>query len=131
MTIRILSAAALAAGLICAGAAQAADAPAAGDAAKGKVTFGQQCMLCHSVVAGQGGAGPSLAGVVGRKAGTGPGFPAYTKALKSSAVVWTPATLDQFLSGPAKMIPGTSMPISVTQPEMRKNIVAYLATLKK
>lgn len=105
-------------------------ANAAGVAAKGKVLFNAQCSLCHSDAAGQEGQGPSLNGVVGRKAAGDPGFPAYTKALKASGQTWTAAQLDLFLSGPSKLVPGTAMPITVPNPQDRANVIAYLASLK-
>jgi cytochrome c len=126
MKTSVLALAATAA-LIGAGAAHAA---AGGDSAKGKTLFDQQCSLCHSVAPGQEGQAPNLRGVVGRKAGADAGFPAYTTAIKGSHKVWTPATLDVFLSGPAKYIPGTAMPITVANPADRKNLIAYLASQK-
>ena len=112
-------------------AAGAASAQAAGDAAKGKTIFDQQCKTCHSNVAGQEIAAPSLFGVVGRKAGSDPGFKAYTPAIKASNVVWTQPNLNRFLSGPGDMIPGTAMPITLASPADRANVIAYLASLKK
>ena len=105
-------------------------AHAAGDPAKGKILFNQQCSLCHSAAPGQEGAAPSLHGVVGRKAAGDASFPAYTKALKASGQTWTVAALDTFLSGPAKLVPGTAMPITLANPQDRRNVIAYLATLK-
>jgi cytochrome c len=127
MKTTVLAFAATAA-LVSAGAAQAA---ATGDIAKGKTLFDQQCSLCHSVAPGQEGQAPNLLGVVGRKAGADPGFPAYTTAIKGSHKVWTKTSLDLFLSGPAKYIPGTAMPITVANPADRQNVIAYLASLKK
>lgn len=118
----------LSAALLAAGAASAAGS--AVDIAKGKALFDGQCSLCHSDSAGVEGAAPSLNGVVGRKAASDPGFPAYTKALKASGVAWTEATLDQFLTGPQKMVPGTAMPISIASPIDRHHVIAYLASLK-
>ena len=108
----------------------ASAATAKGDAAKGKILFGSQCMLCHSVAPGQEGAAPNLAGVVGRKAASDPGFPAYSKALKASGLTWTAANVNKFLSGPAKLVPGTNMPITLSNPADRANVVAYLASTK-
>ena len=105
-------------------------AHAAGDPVKGKALFSAQCSLCHSATTEEGAA-PSLLGVVGRKAAGDPGFPAYTKALKASGLTWTAATLDTFLSGPTKLVPGTAMPITLAKPLDRANVVAYLATLKR
>jgi cytochrome c len=127
MTRRLLALAAAAA-LIGAGAAHA---QAAGDAAKGKTVFNAQCSACHSANRGQEGAAPSLYGVLDRKAGTEPGFPSYSSAIKASGKIWTAANLNLFLSGPAKLIPGTAMPITLANPADRANVIAYLSTLKK
>ncbi len=67
--------------------------------------------------------------MVGRTAGTQKGFD-YSDGLAKSALVLTPATLDQFLSGPAALVPGSTMGVKVAQPEVRADIIAYLATLK-
>lgn len=119
---------AAAAALMAAGSAHAAGA--AGDVAKGAVVFKQQCVACHSTKAGQEGAAPSLAGVVGRVSGSEPGF-SYTPAIKAAHIAWTPAKLDAFLSGPAKLVPGTAMPITLADPQQRHDVIAYLASLHK
>jgi cytochrome c len=113
--------------LVVAGAASAQSA----DVAKGKAIFDQQCKLCHSTVAGQEINAPSLYGVVGRKAAGDPSFQSYSAALKASKLVWTPPNLNKFLAGPAQMVPGTAMPITLSSPADRTNVIAYLATLKK
>lgn len=91
-----------------------------------------QCRSCHSVMPGRNGAGPSLWGVVGRRAGTKPEFAGrYTGALVGSGLVWDAATLDRWLAGPTKLVPGTRMAIvPVDDPARRKQIVDYLATLR-
>ncbi|HLY79680.1 MAG TPA: c-type cytochrome [Caulobacteraceae bacterium] len=99
----------------------------AGDAAKGSDIYDDRCSGCH--VIGGVGQGPALAGVVGRKAGAAPGF-AYTAALKHSGVTWTPANLDRWLSGPQKVVPGTAMVAIVPDAAERRELIAYLATLK-
>ena len=55
---------------------------------------------------------------------------AYTPAMKASGVVWTPAELDRFLQGPRKLIPGTAMSVTVNDPVQRRDLIAYLGTLK-
>ncbi len=110
--------------------AAAGAAHAAGDAKKGAIIFRNQCAVCHSPVAGQNRVGPSLFGVVGRKAGTVPGFH-YSAANKSSGIVWTEAELDKYLASPQKVVHGTTMPFAgIENPVPRANVVAYLATLK-
>jgi cytochrome c len=102
----------------------------AADPKAGQQTFREQCGLCHQGGPGDGdgGQGPSLRGVVGRKAGSLPGF-GYTPALKASGLIWTPEMLDRFLTDPQKLVPGTAMPISVPDAKTRQDLIAYLATL--
>ncbi|AOR79327.1 c-type cytochrome [Novosphingobium resinovorum] len=96
---------------------------------EGAVLFKQRCAACHSTEAGKkSGAGPNLSGIVGRNAGTG-AYP-YSPALKKVNVRWDARTLDSWLSGPSKMVPGTRMFTSVPVPDDRKAIVAYLSGLK-
>jgi cytochrome c len=97
-----------------------------GDAEKGKVQF-LQCRACHTLEAdGSNKVGPNLWGVVGRKAGLVPGFN-YSDAMKNSAVIWTDATLDQWLARPAEFMPGNTMIfVGIRRPEDRADIIAYL-----
>lgn len=103
-----------------------AAARADGDAALGKAVF-SRCSACHAVTA-QNKIGPGLAGIVGRKAGSVPGF-RYSKALAASDTVWDEASLEQFLAGPAKMVSGTNMSFALAKPDDRANVIAYLKTL--
>jgi cytochrome c2 len=102
---------------------------AEGDAVAGK-KLAMKCASCHSFEAGKIKIGPSLFGVVGRKAGTEPKF-AYSKAMKNSNVVWTPDKLDEYLSGPKTLVLGNHMGYDgLSKANSRANIIAYLATLK-
>jgi cytochrome c len=95
----------------------------------GEALFRQRCQACHSVAAtGSAGVGPNLKAVVGRKA-AGTGFN-YSPALTQSKLTWTPATLDKFLSGPTRMVPGTRMIISLTDAAQRKAVIQYLSGTK-
>lgn len=87
------------------------------------------CRSCHSTQAGQNGIGPTLAGIVGSKAGAAAGYN-FSPALKGSGIVWDRASLDTWLQGPMKMVPGTKMVIPVSDPAKRKAIIDYLETLK-
>jgi cytochrome c len=88
------------------------------------------CAVCHSVKAGANGIGPSLAGVVGRKSGVVAGY-AYSPAFKKLKVTWTAAKLDQWLTNPMKMAPGTKMSFAgYPEAAKRKAVIAYLKTLK-
>lgn len=106
-----------------------AQAPAAGDPAAGEKVF-NQCKACHTVQAGQNRVGPSLHGVVGRKAGQVEGFK-YSDALKSANVTWTPENIDKYLADPKGFIPGNKMAFAgLKKPEDRANVIAYLSQQK-
>jgi len=105
-------------------------AHAAGNAGTGAVLF-NRCTICHSNAKGAANKlGPNLFGVVGRKAGTYPGF-SYSAAMKRAGFVWTPARLRDYLATPQKLVPGNAMPFAgIPNPQQRADIVAYLGTLK-
>jgi glucose/arabinose dehydrogenase/mono/diheme cytochrome c family protein len=129
--------------LLASSVAHAADQPASpiGNADRGKTLFVQSCAVCHSTgtnigpAAGQpgtaavAGQGPLLAGVVGRRAASLPNF-GYTPALTASRLTWDPATLDRFLTNPVTVVPGTNMVLPVPDATDRRDIIAFLATLK-
>lgn len=96
----------------------------------GNTLFGQQCGACHSVKPGETRVGPSLAGVIGRKAGTVPGY-SYSPALKASGKMWTAASLDTWLTNAAAAVPGTKMPYKQADAAKRQAIITYLTTLPK
>jgi cytochrome c len=96
------------------------------DSARGKTVF-SQCSGCHATTS-QNKVGPHLAGVFGRTAGTVPGF-SYSKAMAGSGTVWNEQTLDAFLAAPSKTVPGTSMPVALSSPQDRADVIAYLKTL--
>jgi nitrite reductase (NO-forming) len=100
--------------------------PTTGDASAGRLVF-RKCQACHSIEPGKNMLGPSLAGVIGRKAGTEAGYN-YSPAMKSADIVWNPATLDQYLTDPAKVVPGNKMPFPGLKTEDdRADVIAYLA----
>ena len=105
-------------------------ANAQGDAAHGKTLFDQRCSLCHSTDASDPSEGPSLGGVVGRKAGSESHFSGYSKALQASGLTWTPENLNTFITAPGTMVPGTMMVISLPQQKDRDDVIAYLASTK-
>ena len=84
------------------------------------------CKACHTVQKGaRSGLGPNLNGVVGRPAASLPGFN-YSPALKGSKLRWDEKTLSEFIAAPTKKVPGTRMPIGMTDPAKRAAIIAYL-----
>jgi cytochrome c len=123
------SAVAASAALACVLWAGVAEAQGKGDAAKGETLFKQRCSACHSIATPPPpGPAPNLRGVVGRKAGAA-NFK-YSKALPASGLTWTAQNLDKFLAAPATVIPGTFMVIAVPKPDERRDLIAYLATVK-
>lgn len=101
-------------------------AGADGDPKRGAQQF-RQCAACHSMAAGEHLTGPSLAGVVGRPAGSADGFHRYSQALEQSGIVWTDDALDDWLRNPAELVPGTSMRIrGIAEKAARRDIVAFL-----
>lgn len=95
------------------------------NAVDGEKIFTTRCAECHSLT--KNIFGPELGGVVGRKAGTVPAYP-YSAALKQSGIVWDAASLDKWLSGPQKDLPGALMPVSIADPRTRADIIAYLVS---
>ena len=126
--------------ILLAGPANAQDAAAGDDlgarvatvwpefAAAGKQDFAQ-CSVCHSTD-GTNGVGPSLQGIVGRKAGMFAGF-RYSRAMKGADITWDDKTLDAYLTDPQKAIPGNVMPFSgLADAKQRSDLIAYLKTVK-
>ena len=71
--------------------------------------------------------GPSLAGIVGRKAGTESGY-SYSPAMKQADIVWDAKTLDGYLDNPQKVVPGNKMPFPGLKTQNdRIDVIAYLA----
>ena len=102
---------------------------ARGDSARGERVF-QRCFACHSVVAGEDKLpGPNLRGVIGRRAGTLPGFrfsPALIEA-GTGGLVWTRATLDAYLADPERFLPGTEMGMPGLRNAVdRRDVIDYL-----
>ena len=93
----------------------------------GKKVF-SNCAVCHSAEPGvPSPAGPSLAGVVGRKIGGVSGYP-YSQALSKADGEWTPEKLDAFLENPMAAYPGTAMAFGgLSKESERKAVIAYLA----
>ena len=100
--------------------------PTTGDPTAGRLVY-RKCQACHSIESGKNMLGPSLAGVIGRKAGTEAGYN-YSPAMKSADIVWNPQTLDQYLTDPAKVVPGNKMPFPGLKTDHdRTDVIAYLA----
>ena len=106
----------------------AGPAQAAGDPVHGEQVY-HRCQGCHSIDRNR--IGPMHKGLFGRKAGSLPDFD-YSDAMKNSGIVWTEVTLDQFLQGPRKMVPGTKMTfVGIPKPQDRADLIAYLEAATK
>jgi len=102
----------------------------AADPAAGKLVFNASCAICHSVIQGKNGLGPSLFDIVGRKAGQVKGFH-YTAANQKVDLIWDEPTLDKYLQSPTALIPGTTMTVpGIKDDAKRADLIAYMATLK-
>lgn len=100
---------------------------ASADAAKGEATFKKACITCHTI--DQGGPnkiGPNLYGVVDRNVASHEGF-AYSSAMQAHGGTWTYEELSQFLTAPAKHVPGTKMTYTgLKKVQDRADLIAYL-----
>ncbi len=122
MKFRIVVAALGLIGLATAGNAQ--------DAEKGAKVF-KKCVTCHTVEDTTNKVGPSLKGIVGRKAATVEGYK-YSDAMLAKAaegVIWDEATLAAYLPDPKSFVPGTKMTFAgLKTPEDVANLIAFLKT---
>ena len=86
------------------------------------------CVACHTLSSDQGNrAGPTLAGLFGRRIATLPGYN-FSAALKKLDIVWSPQTVSKlFEVGPMAYTPGTKMPEQkIGAAEDRKALVQFL-----
>jgi cytochrome c oxidase assembly protein subunit 11 len=97
------------------------------DPTAGRTLFATVCSACHATDRNK--VGPLLDGVVGRRAGSVPGYP-YSTALAQAGITWDADALDKWLAGPQHFIPGAQMPFSLPDALRRRDVIAYLETLK-
>jgi cytochrome c len=97
--------------------------------ADGPTLFKQQCATCHTTnLSDPMRQGPSLFGIVGRRAGAAEGFH-YSAGFGKADFVWDDARLDAWITNPQAMLPGTVMAYRQARPEIRAAIIAYLKEL--
>src|SRR5450830_491497 len=96
------------------------------DAGAGEKVFGV-CKMCHQIGEGAKNAvGPVLNGVIGRKAGTYPGY-SYSDANKSSWLTWDEPTFREYIKDPRAKVPGTKMIYAGLKDEQKiSDLLAYL-----
>ena len=106
-----------------------ASAALAADAANGEKIF-KKCAACHSTEVGKTKIGPSLAGLIGRTAGTLEGYK-YSKAMVeygAGGIAWDEAALDAYLTKPREVVKGTKMAFpGLKEQADRADVIAYLA----
>ena len=96
-----------------------------GDAKRGQKVF-EACRACHAADGATNQVGPSLRGVVGRKAAALEDF-RYSPAMKRSGITWNAQSLDAFIADPQKTVPANRMPFDgVPDARDRADLIAYL-----
>lgn len=120
LTTRLTTLAAFAVGLTACG--EAIDEAAA---ARGKVAA-ETCLTCHSFDT-QHKIGPHLRKIMGRTAGTAPGYE-YSEAMRNSKIVWTEEALERYLKSPMEMVPGTKMALAPLSDQQTNDIVEFIKT---
>ena len=104
---------------------------ATGDVAAGEKVF-KKCKACHVVNKEQNRTGPHLVNLFGRTAGSLEGYKKYSKAMKTSGVVWDEETLDAYLKAPKKYVKGTRMAFAGLKKDAdRANVIAYMKTFSE
>ncbi len=91
------------------------------------------CVACHTLSPDENNrAGPTLAGIFGRRIATLPGYN-FSPALKKLDIVWTPETVAKlFEIGPMTYTPGTKMPEQkIGAAEDREALVKFLEKATK
>jgi cytochrome c len=91
------------------------------------------CVACHTLSPDEGNkAGPTLAGIFGRRIATLPDYN-FSPALKKLNIVWSPETVSKlFEVGPATYTPGTKMPEqTIGSADDRKALVDFLGKVTK
>jgi cytochrome c len=96
------------------------------DAAAGEKVF-TVCRACHQI--GEDAkiaVGPVLNGVIGRKAGTYPGY-SYSEANKNSGITWDEDTFTTYIKDPRARVPGTKMIfIGIKDDQKIKDLIVFL-----
>ena len=98
------------------------------DTPRGQQLFERRCSGCHSLT--QDKEGPRLGGVYGRVSGTVESFP-YSEALRNARITWNSESLEKWLSGPDRFVPGADMTFSLENADERAAIIAWLKETRK
>ncbi len=105
---------------------------AEGNAKAGASVFTEECSDCHSTTPGRNKRGPSLVGVMGRRAGSVTDFSGYSEAMKKVDWTWTAEKLEAYITAPKKVVPGGRMKYDGLQDAKdRADVIAYVTSLTK
>jgi cytochrome c len=105
-------------------------ASAQGDPKRGEKVF-EECRACHTIEKGSNGVGPSLYGVIGRRAAGLDDF-RYSPAFKRANITWTRQNLDAFLADPQKLVPANRMPYAgMPEAKDRADVIEYMQRILK
>ena len=99
----------------------------------GEIQFARKCSVCHTLTPEDGNrAGPTLYKILGRKAGSLPGYP-YSKGLRDSSIIWNEKTIARlFDEGPDIVTPGSKMPLQrIVDKEKRRALISFLKEATK
>jgi cytochrome c len=86
------------------------------------------CRNCHALKTETNKIGPHLVAVIGRKAGTVPGYN-YSEAMRRYCQEWTADRMIAFLEDPLGAVPHTKMGISGLRPDRARDVVSYIQSL--
>lgn len=101
-------------------------ASCAADLKAGVKLFNSECSECHTMKEGKNKKGPSIYGVLGRKAATISDYD-YSSAIRASNIFWTEDKLDEYLANPAKVVPGGKMKYEgLRDAGKREDLIKYL-----
>lgn len=96
----------------------------------GRQVFERRCQTCHGTTGrADSPIGPSLAGIIGKKAGTQESG-VHSRAALDSGTVWSRDSLRRFLSGPQSELPGTYMPARVVDPAELEGLLDFIESLR-
>ncbi len=70
--------------------------------------FNNACRTCHTTREDDNRLGPNLHDILGRKAGSLPGYN-YSSAMKNAGFVWDEEKLEHFMAHPDEVVPGNNM----------------------
>lgn len=101
----------------------------AADTTSGEQLFNNNCRTCHSWKEGDNRLGPTLHGVVGRKAGSIEGF-TYSQSMKQANLTWDEATLDKFIASPDSVFQNNNMKpfTGIADQATRQKIIEFMKT---